>query len=200
MSTQPTREQRLAALLGKSVAVQANAGYSHVWKRSELFQSVKTDDQLMDFADVMSQIVSENNDAKMQEFYQAIDKYYNDPGHKNSVPKIQECLELAVTAMAVDKVSVQVVAGVMAEGQAKRALNGDTEASRTEVVADTNVDPDLPPLPKLVGDHLTKEEFVASIFKPQVWYLTWPQSGTLVSRDCDLCQKCQISFLCVVGF
>ena len=65
MSTQNTHAPRLAALMGKSVADQANAGYSEMWKRSDLFQSVKTDEELMNFADVMSQIVSAESDKKM---------------------------------------------------------------------------------------------------------------------------------------
>ena len=42
MTTHADRATRLAALMGKSVAEQANAGYSQMWKRSATFLAVKT--------------------------------------------------------------------------------------------------------------------------------------------------------------
>ena len=180
MSSSLSTAQRLAALMGKTVAEQANAGFSEVWRRSDLFQAIQSDEELMNFTDLMAMVVSEKSDTQMQIYYGAVHSYFNDPGHVNDLEKIRECLDLAVKAMAIEKVSVQSVADIKMEGMAKRALNGDqTEVSRAKGSAVPVEDPELPLLPKLVGDHLSKEEFVAGIYKTQVWYLSWPQSGFL---------------------
>ena len=78
MSAQSSHAQRLAALMGKSVAEQANAGYSASWKRSDLYQSIKTDDDLLNFAEIMSQVVTEDNDEEMQKFYKHLAEVLED--------------------------------------------------------------------------------------------------------------------------
>ena len=165
--------------MGKTVAEQANAGYSQTWKRSDLYLAVKNDDDLMDFTDLMARVVTAASDEKMQAYYVAVSRYINDPGHSDNVEKIRSCLNVAIEAMSVDKISVETVLKLAEDGTAKRALSGDTEASRAEETVVPTVDPDLPSLPKLTGDHLSKEEFIAGIFKSQVWCLTWPQTGCL---------------------
>ena len=165
--------------MGKTVAEQADAGYSQTWKRSAMYQAIKSDEELMNFTDLMARVVTADSNEKMQKYYQAVSAYYNDPGHSENVEKIRACLDKAIEAMSVDKTSVQEVLNLQNDGMAKRALSGETEASRAEESAMSDVDPDLPPLPKLVGDHLSKEEFIAGKFKSQVWYLTWPQTGYL---------------------
>ena len=107
MSTPVDRAARLAALMGKTVAEQANAGYSQTWKRSAMYQAMKSDEELMNFTDLMARVVTADSNEKMQEYYQAVSAYYNDPGHSDNVEKIRACLDKAIEAMSVDKTSVQ---------------------------------------------------------------------------------------------
>ena len=66
MSAQGARAQRLAALMGKTVAEQANAGFSEVWRRSDLLLAIDNDDKLMDFTDLMAMVVTSQSNANMQ--------------------------------------------------------------------------------------------------------------------------------------
>ena len=65
----------LDSLIGKSVAVQANAGFLEMWKRSDLYLSVVNDEKLFEFLALMSQINDADMDAKMQVFYVAVKSY-----------------------------------------------------------------------------------------------------------------------------
>ena len=60
--------QRLAALMGKTVAEQANAGFSEVWRRADLLSAIQSDDQLMNFTDLMAMVVTSSSNAKMQTY------------------------------------------------------------------------------------------------------------------------------------
>ena len=80
-----------------------------MWKQSALYLSVKTDKDLFDFLALMSQANSADSDEKMQAFYKAVQGYNSDPGHVDDPLKIQECLDLAVEALAVKKVPVEAV-------------------------------------------------------------------------------------------
>ena len=45
--------------MGKTVAEQANAGFSEVWRRSDLLMAIEKDDELMDFTDLMTMVVTQ---------------------------------------------------------------------------------------------------------------------------------------------
>ena len=104
-----SRSQLLANLIGKTVADQANAGFLQSWKRSDLYRSIVNDEKMFDFVELMAQINDEDMDEQMQAFYTAVQSYNADVGHVDNVAKIQECLDLAVEALAVEKVSVEAV-------------------------------------------------------------------------------------------
>ena len=116
------RTNLLAGLIGASVGGQAIAGFTQVWKQSALYLSVKTDGDLFDFLALMSQANTADSDEKMQEFYQAVQAYNSDPGHVDDPSKIQECLDLAVEALAVEKVSVEAVMKIRQAGEGGQAL------------------------------------------------------------------------------
>ena len=75
------RQSLLGSLIGASVGGQAIAGFKQVWKQSDLYLGVKTDNDLFDFLALMSQANTADSDEKMQAFYKAVQAYNTDPGH-----------------------------------------------------------------------------------------------------------------------
>jgi|AACY02.9.fsa_nt_gi hypothetical protein len=136
------RASLLAAMIGASVTAQANAGFIQSWKRSALYRSVTTDSDLFDFLSLMGQANSDATDEKMQLFYKAVQAYNDDPGHVDNLPKIQECLNLAVEALAVGNVSVAAVTRI------RENVTGTSAASETAQakpsVPDSETTEDLP--------------------------------------------------------
>ena len=118
---QSSRQQMLDSIIGKSVAVQANAGFLEMWKRSDLYMSIVNDEKLFEFLALMSQINDADMDDKMQEFYVAVQSYNADVGHVNDVEKIQKCLEKALDALAIKKIAVADVVKIRASGTASQA-------------------------------------------------------------------------------
>ena len=161
------RATLLEDLIGVSVAGQATVGFAQMWKRSDLYLSVKTDKDLFNFVALVSQANSAEADAKMQEFYKAVQAYHRDPGHVDDLEKIQACLQVAIEALEVKKISAQAVEQIRQRSLGAPAVQAQSPAS---VLPTTSEEPEanLPEITKIHGNFPTKEEFVDSLKDQQV--------------------------------
>ena len=159
------RQDLLKDLIGVSVGGQAIAGFTQVWKQSALYLSVETDTDLFDFLALMGQANSADSDEKMQEFYKAVRTYNSDPGHKDDLEKIRECLDLAVEALAVSNVSVKDVLKIKREGEGEQPIPMPSPHPTPEKVAE---EADLPELVRVSGSFISKKDFIESLKDQQV--------------------------------
>ena len=176
MSSEGSSRQRLLAnLLGKSVADQANAGFIQMWKRSDLYRSIVNDEKMFDFVELMAQINDGDMDEQIQAFYTAVQSYNADVGHVDNVAKIQECLDKALIALAIKKITVAQVVAIRDAGTTGTA-SPNTGMANNETKADQPAD--LPEMTVIAGSFTSKQEFVDSLQEDKVcvqWYLSWPR-------------------------
>ena len=160
------RQSLLGSLIGASVDGQAIVGFTQMWKQSALYRSVQTDADLFEFLALMSQANTADSDVKMQAFYEAVRSYNSDPGHTDDLSKIRECLDLAVEALAVKRVSVEAVMKIQRAGEGGRAF----QLLPSQPPQDDEVpeEKDLPELVRVSGDFVSKEDFIESLKDQQV--------------------------------